>query len=183
MYGSQKPLDRSEGPERDMISLCDGMGSGWAGKFFCHRRRRRPPKMCVLLENGLLRKSVKNERSRCDCAGILITQTLHIFFALSSEVFLVRLSSRQGRRPWPWPIRPMGPGGPSGPWAHLALGPGALPMSASRGEGDHKWSKNKVVRMRFSIVENVCTYSDIVLDISRDLQLPCSENICSPYVY
>ena len=32
-----------------MLSLRDGMGSGWAGKFFC-RRRRRPPKMCVLGE-------------------------------------------------------------------------------------------------------------------------------------
>ena len=29
------------GPERDMISLRDGMGSGWDGEFF-RRRRRRP---------------------------------------------------------------------------------------------------------------------------------------------
>ena len=29
------------GPERDMISLRDGMGSGWDGKFFRRRRRRR----------------------------------------------------------------------------------------------------------------------------------------------
>ena len=31
------------GPERDMISLRDGMGSGRDGKFFRRRRRRRRP--------------------------------------------------------------------------------------------------------------------------------------------
>ena len=31
------------GPERDMISLRDGMGSGWDGEFFRRPRRRRRP--------------------------------------------------------------------------------------------------------------------------------------------
>ena len=31
------------GPERDILSLRDGMGSGWDGKFFRRHRRRRPP--------------------------------------------------------------------------------------------------------------------------------------------
>ena len=38
-----KRFRRSEGagPERDMISLRDGMESGWDGKFFRRRQRRR----------------------------------------------------------------------------------------------------------------------------------------------
>ena len=37
----QKTSEWGAGPERDMISLRDGMGSGWDGKFFRRRRRRR----------------------------------------------------------------------------------------------------------------------------------------------
>ena len=64
-----------------MISLRDGMGSGWDGKFFCRRRRRRrrSPLNMRLLGNGFLRDKVENERSRRDTTAILIVRTLRIF--------------------------------------------------------------------------------------------------------
>ena len=73
------------GPEWDMLSLRDGMGSGWAGKFFRRRRRRRPLKMCVFLVNGFLRERVEYERSRHDTTAILIVRTLRIFLTLPKK--------------------------------------------------------------------------------------------------
>ena len=67
------------GPERDMLSLRDGMGSGWDGTFFRHRRRRRRrPQSERFLVNGFLPDSVENERSRRDTTVILIVRTLRI---------------------------------------------------------------------------------------------------------
>ena len=48
---------------------------------------------------------------------------------------------------------------------------GTWPWSGGSG-GAQKWSKNAVLRMKFPIVENVRTSSDIVLVTSRGLQLP-----------
>ena len=62
-----------------MLSLRDGMGSGWAGKFFRRRRRRRPQNVCFL-GNGFLRERVEYERSRRDTTAILIVRTLRFFF-------------------------------------------------------------------------------------------------------
>ena len=54
---------------------------------------------------------------------------------------------------------------------------GTRPRSGPvRGGGDSKNGQtNKVLRMRFSIVENVRTPSDIIFIISRGLQLPYNE--------
>ena len=70
--------------ERDMLSLRNGMGSGWDGKFFRRRRRRRrrrrppAPNVCFL-GNGFLRERVEYERSRRDTTAILMVRTLCIF--------------------------------------------------------------------------------------------------------
>ena len=66
-----------------MLSLRDGMGSGWEGNFFRRRRRRRrrpqnKKKMCFG-GNGFLRERVEYERSRRDTAAILIVRTLRFF--------------------------------------------------------------------------------------------------------
>ena len=72
-----------------MISLRDGMGSGWDGKFFRRRRRRRrrrPPLPNVrFLVNGFLRDRIENERSRRDTTAILIVQTLRIFLDVQKK--------------------------------------------------------------------------------------------------
>ena len=92
------PSERGAGPERDMLSLRDGMVSGWDRKFFRRRRRRRrrrrPPKMCVFGGNGLLRDRVETERSQHDTTAILIVRTLRIFLDLPKNgvVLLVRVS-------------------------------------------------------------------------------------------
>ena len=64
-----------------MLSLRDGMGSGWDGKFFRRRRRRRvAPQNVCFLGNGFLRERVEYERSRRDTTAILIVRTLRFFF-------------------------------------------------------------------------------------------------------
>ena len=64
-----------------MLSLRDGIGSGWDGKFI--RRRADAvavaPPMCVFLGNGFLRERVEYERSRRDTTAILIVRTLRFF--------------------------------------------------------------------------------------------------------
>ena len=66
-----------------MISLRDGMGSGWDGKIFRHRchRRRRPLKLRFLV-SGFLRDRIENERSRRDTTAILIVWMLRFFLKL-----------------------------------------------------------------------------------------------------
>ena len=104
------------GPERDMISLRDGMGSGWDGKFF----RRLGLKMLAFWGNGFLRDRVKNERSQRDTTAILIVRMPRIFLHVPKRgvVFLVRGSPHKvewGRGSWPWPMG-------SGPWALAHVG-------------------------------------------------------------
>ena len=72
-----------------MISLRDGMGSGWDGKFFRRRRRRRPLNVCFLV-NVFLRDWVENERSRRDTTAILIVQTPRIVLDLPKKVAVFR---------------------------------------------------------------------------------------------
>ena len=114
-------------PERDMLSLRDGVGPGLDGKFFRRRRRRRlrrPLKKDVFFGKRFLHDWASEQRWRRDTAGKLIVMTSRIFFTLIKNEKSVKMP--KGRGPGPGP-------GPFGPWAQALLGPG--PFSALFGPG------------------------------------------------
>ena len=84
---------------------------------------------------------------------------------------LGNLGPAHGPRPGPGPMGPC----PLGPGPARAQAQGALPIGPNGPWpiwGSKNRQKKKVLRMRFSIVENVRTPSEIVFIISRGLQLP-----------
>ena len=111
-----------------------------------------------ILGNWFASRFDKNERSRRDSAGMLVLRTLRIFSVCAKHRDC-------------FPDRPSAGPPSAGPVSKQVSRGNILEATSLRDGVSRDVRKSEALRMRFPLVENVRTSSDIVLVISRGLQL------------